>query len=78
MSKYFIFKEDIPELHHTEDIKKIRDYLESVGELKCTDRQLFILWDKFSDTWDASWLSVDIETLEPFAEWLSDYNGDLY
>ena len=78
MSRYFIFKEDFPELHNTEDIAKIREYLETVGELNCSDRQLLILWDKFSDTWDASWLIPDEETLKPFAQWLSDYNGDLY
>lgn len=77
MSRYFIFKEDIPELHNTEDIAKIREYLEAVGELNCSDRQLCILWDKFSDSWCASWLNVDIETLKPFAAWLSSYNGDL-
>ena len=78
MSKYFRFKRDIPELHNIEDVAKIREYLEAVGELNCSDGQLFILWDKFSETWDASWLTVDTETLEPFAIWLADYNGDLY
>ena len=78
MSKYFIFKKDIPELHNTEDIAKIREYLEIVGELNCSDQQLYILWDKFSDSWSASWLVVDNETLEAFADWLSDYDGDLY
>ena len=77
MSRYFRFKEDIPELHNTEDIAKIREYLEAVGEPNCSDRQLYILWDKFSETWDASWLTVNIETLKPFADWLSDYDGDL-
>lgn len=77
MSKYFTFKKDIPELHNTEDIAKIREYLEAVGEPNCSDRQLYILWDKFSETWDAVWLTVDIETLKPFANWLSEYDGDL-
>ena len=77
MSKYFRFKEDIPELHNTGDIAKIREYLEAVGELNCTDRQLCILWDKFSDSWAAVWLDVNIITLRSFANWLSSYGGDL-
>ena len=76
MSKYFIFKEDIPKLEHPEDIKKIRDYLEYVGELKCTDRQLCILWYRFSDSWDASWLIPNNDVLKHFSIWLADYNED--
>lgn len=78
MSKFFRFNEDISELKHADDIKKIRYYLESVGELSCTDSQLCTLWGEFSESWDAGWLITDNNTLEHFAIWLSDYEGDLY
>lgn len=78
MSRYFRFKETIPVLHSTEDIAKIREYLEAVGELNCSDLQLYILWSRFAESKCSVWLDVDIETLKPFADWLSSYNGDLY
>lgn len=76
MSKYFVFNETAPELSSAEDIAKIREYLELVGELNCSDRQLYSLWGEFSDSWDASWLEPNGDTLKPFAEWLSDYGED--
>ena len=76
MSKYFIFNETTPELHSNEDIAKIREYLELVGELNCSDKQLYVLWADFSDSWDAVWLEPNGDTLKPFAEWLADYKDD--
>ena len=75
MSRYFSFKEDTPESR--KDISKIREYLEFVGDLNCSNRDLYILWYKFSSSWHANWLDINIETLKPFADWLSSYNGDL-
>ena len=56
---------------YPEDLKKIRDYLEGIGELKCSDRKLDMLWRDFSDEcYCASFLSPDNDTLERFANWL--------
>lgn len=76
MSKYFRFNEPPIELYNAEDIAKIRKYLEQVGELNCSDKQLEVFWDEFSDSWSASWLNVDDVTLSRFSYWLADYEGE--
>jgi len=72
MSKYFIFKEPPP----SEDIAKIREYLEQIGELHCSNKQLEALWDEFSDSWCASWLIVNDKTLKRFSYWLEEYDEE--
>lgn len=56
---------------YPEDIKAIREYLESVGELKCTDKELDDLWSEFSeDYYCAGWMTVTDKLLEQFADFL--------
>ena len=82
MSKYFRFHmQNSTRFRCQEDINKIRAYLDSVGDLNCTDEELLIFWRVFSDSWDASWLHPtdgSEGTLPPFAQWLADYGTDDY
>ena len=76
MSKYFKFHRKLPELRSKDDLGKIREYLEFVGELSCSTIELCRLWGRFSATLGADWLTPKVETLEPFAEWLSIYDKE--
>ena len=81
MSKYFKFNHT-EHLKYPEDVVKIRKYLESVGKVDCTDKEIEKLWYEFSETWSASWLTPregdkgDTGTLAPFADWLAYYDED--
>ena len=50
--------------------KKILSYLRKHGEILVSAGTVEKLYYDFSDTRCASWLSVDEETLEAFADWL--------
>lgn len=60
--------------HYPEDLKQIRNYLEQIGILNCTDKKLDNLWRYFSDDkYSASWLDPTDDSLEHFAYWLEKY-----
>lgn len=77
MGKYFRFKRKLPELKSTDDLGKIREYLEFIGELSCSTIQLLRLWTRFSATSGTDWLAPNEETLESFAKWLSKYDKEV-
>lgn len=70
MKVYIPYKEE--KLYHPEDTHKIVDYLRAHGELKIRAKTVEDYWYDFSDTRCAGWLGVDEETLESFAEYLSE------
>lgn len=89
MSKYFTRNTTEEKyIRYPEDVKKIREYLEGIGTLNCTDRELSDLYDDFSDSvYSAGWMNIDATTicynleienyvevsiLEQFADWLED------
>lgn len=75
MSKYFELKKEI-EFNHPNDMKKIIEYLETVGTIHCTHKKLESLWYDFSETYSAGWLNPDDELLSDFATWLDDYEEE--
>lgn len=78
MGRYFKFHRRLPELHSKDDLGKIREYLEFIGNLSCSTIELCRLWGRFSASFGTDWLTPNVETLEPFAEWLAVYNEDLF
>lgn len=77
MGKYFTIYTEESNLQYPQDIKKIRAYLEDIGDLNCTDYKLDELWARFSDDcYAAGWMIVDDKILEHFAIWLDDYEEE--
>ena len=76
MGKYFRFKRNLPKLKSRDDLGKIREYLEFIGDLSCSTIELCRLWGRFSATLGADWLTPKVETFEPFAQWLENYEGE--
>jgi hypothetical protein len=61
------------EIRYMKDVKKIRKYLSSIGDLEATDSELNDAWHDFSEEcYAAGWMVVDIETLKAFADWLEE------
>lgn len=79
MSKYFKFYEPEVKSKYQTDIDTIRNYLEEVGEVHCTDKDLKELWGEFSASWAACWLNPrtgDEGNLDDFAYWLAHYDEE--
>ena len=88
MSKYFTrHTTEKKYIRYPEDVKKIREYLEGIGTLNCTDMELSDLYYEFSDSiLPGGWIDIDTTTLcydlnrecvqvsilEQFADWLED------
>lgn len=58
---------------YPDDMEKILKYLRANGDLHVSGETVERLYEEFLDQYCASWLSVDDELLEEFAEWLDDY-----
>lgn len=59
-------------------IKEIRRYLNRIGTLDATDMELYEAWSTFSqEQYDASFLIVEKEFLDNFADWLNDREGNI-
>lgn len=56
---------------YPDDMKKILDYLNSIGKILVSDSTIEELYYKFSDKeYCAGWVTVKEETLIEFADWL--------
>lgn len=54
--------------HHEGDIAELR---KAIPELeRFNDRQIEIMYGDYSDTYAASWLALDEDTIESFKWWL--------
>lgn len=74
MSKYFQFN------WGPGDVTPIREYLEKVGKVNCTDVALARLWRIFSRVHFTSWLMPDPaipSNLPAFAHWLYEYDEEV-
>lgn len=74
MSKYFQFN------CGSGDVTPIREYLEKVGKVNCTDVELAKLWRIFSRFHGASWLIPDPAVsgnIPDFAHWLYEYDDEV-
>jgi hypothetical protein len=77
MSKYFQFN------WSSGDVTPIREYLETVGKVNCTDDELARLWRIYSSVYhipSTSWLMPDPAVsgnLPDFAHWLYEYDEEV-
>jgi len=77
--KCFYFRNTKPDIDYNnfsfpEDMKKIVNYLRDIGTIEVPIYLIERLYKDFSDNVCASWLKVDDNTLEDFAEYLSKLN----
>ena len=73
--KYFERRQE-HNARYPDDLKKIREYLNSIGTLETSEAELEKLYSEFSeDCYSAGWLGLHEETLEHFADWLENYKG---
>ena len=79
MSKYFQFSDEyILGKATMAELQFIRDTISEYGLLRCTDMELFELWERFSDTYDAQWLNPNSELIHDFADWLDRFEGEVF
>lgn len=59
---------------HREDVKTIREYLESHGEFVVNIKNTTIenYWYDFSETYCTGWLDPQVELLGCFADWMDE------
>lgn len=58
-------------IQYPEDVKKIREYLEKIGELEATDAEIDNYWSLYSEErFCAGWMDVNEDLLDMFADWL--------
>lgn len=70
------------ELHHPEEVTKLKQYLDDDGiKVNCDLKTLEKLWYAFSETWDASFLIVsrtdEDDTYYRFLEWVRPMTTDI-
>jgi len=58
-------------IEYKEDLSKVRHYLDNKG-IMWSLAECQIMWEWFSDSYCAQFLSVSDELLEQFLEWLND------
>ena len=58
---------------YPEDMKKIIEYLESIGRIYITYKELEDYYYKYSHSVCCSWRIVDKDSLEEFADYLEKY-----
>ena len=58
---------------YPEDMKKIIEYLESIGRIYITYKELEGYYYKYSESLCCSWRIVDEDSLEEFADYLEKY-----
>ena len=59
-------------------IPRIRNYLNSVGNLSATDIELEIAWKQFSNyLLGQNWIEVNDIHLKAFADWLSKHSDEI-
>ena len=58
---------------YPEDMRKIIEYLESIGKIYITYKELEDYYYKYSDSVSCSWRIVDEDSLEEFADYLENY-----
>ena len=58
---------------YPEDMKKIIEYLESIGKIYITYKEVEDYYYKYSDSVSCSWRIVDEDSLEEFADYLENY-----
>ena len=76
MSKYFIPYNKAEDPTYPEEVKYIREVVESkYGKFNCTNAKIGDLWRDFSNEYDACFLHPSDEWIERFAEWLG-YEDD--
>lgn len=78
MSKYFIPYEEKDDMAYPEDVKKIREIVESqYGRFSCTNQKIGELWRHFSyEYYDAGFLIPDDRFIKQFVDWLCSDEGD--
>ena len=59
---------------HPEDMRKIIEYLESIGKIYITYKELEAYYYKYSDSVCCGWRIVDKDSLEEFANYLEERN----
>lgn len=58
-------------IQYPDDVKKIREYLEKIGELEAADAEIDNYWSLYSDErFCAGWMGVNEDLLDKFADWL--------
>lgn len=74
MMRFKKHKENTGNVLYPEDVRRIRQYLNNVGDLTATDEEIDWAWSMFSeDLYFAGWMKVDDRLLEEFADWLEDW-----
>ena len=58
---------------YPEDMRKIIEYLESIGKIYITYKEVEDYYYKYSDSVSCSWRIVDKDSLEEFADYLENY-----
>jgi len=58
---------------YPDDMRQILAYLDARGNIRVTPKMIEKLYYEYSDEHAASWLIVDDERLQDFADWLSEY-----
>ena len=60
-----------------EDMERILNYLNTNGQLNIKPQKVEELYEAYSeDVWCAGWIMVTDESLESFADWLSEVEVD--
>ena len=59
---------------YPDEMEKILNYLNTVGKIFVSPKKIEELYEDFSEEkYCASWMGVNDELLEQFADWLEDY-----
>lgn len=62
---------------YPEDMKKIIEYLESIGRLYITYQEVEDYYYRYSDSVCCGWRIVDEDSLEEFANYLENYENEI-
>ena len=71
------FSSQFNKFDYPEDMKKIIEYLESIGRLYITYQQVEYYYYRYSDSVCCGWRIVDEDSLKEFADYLENYEDEI-